>query len=268
MEKFKRHLTVSQMAALHGINKRTLHFYDEIGLFSPTVKSENGYRYYTLEQITDLELILAFRELGMSIKEIENSLQSGVADIDKLLKEKISDTENMIEHFQSLKMLLATKRKLLSSAKNNKFDTVELVNLSEDKFVLSSKRVGKTLENYYLAIAELMQKERKYRLFNHDYGVMLSAEKMMIGNYEDYDNLYMKPFLMKGKNLFSRPEGKYLRIVTKGPWDKIPEAYEKIRDYALSNNYQPIGFAFERGLNETINSNMDEYISEIVIKIQ
>lgn len=28
-------LSVAQFAALHGINKRTLHYYDDIGLFSP-----------------------------------------------------------------------------------------------------------------------------------------------------------------------------------------------------------------------------------------
>ena len=47
MEEKSKLLTIGQFAALHGINKKTLMWYDEIGLFSPAVvNSENGYRYY------------------------------------------------------------------------------------------------------------------------------------------------------------------------------------------------------------------------------
>ena len=42
--------TTGQFAKLNGINKRTLHYYDEIGLFCPECKGENGYRYYTCFQ--------------------------------------------------------------------------------------------------------------------------------------------------------------------------------------------------------------------------
>ena len=38
--------TVSQTAALTGVSVRTLHYYDEIGLLSPTDVSDSGYRYY------------------------------------------------------------------------------------------------------------------------------------------------------------------------------------------------------------------------------
>lgn len=36
-------LTTSQFAKLHEVNKRTLHYYDSIGLFSPIEKGENNY---------------------------------------------------------------------------------------------------------------------------------------------------------------------------------------------------------------------------------
>ena len=39
-------LTTAQFAKLHKINKRTLHYYDEIDLFKPKFKGENNYRYY------------------------------------------------------------------------------------------------------------------------------------------------------------------------------------------------------------------------------
>ena len=48
MHEKTRYLTIGQFAALHGINKKTLMWYDEIGLFKPaSINPENGYRYYT-----------------------------------------------------------------------------------------------------------------------------------------------------------------------------------------------------------------------------
>lgn len=44
-------MTISQFAKLHKVNKRTLHYYDEIGLFSPSSKGENGYRYYDIGRV-------------------------------------------------------------------------------------------------------------------------------------------------------------------------------------------------------------------------
>lgn len=65
-------LSAGQFTSLHNINKRTLHYYDDIGLFSPSYKEKNGYRYYTYLQSPTLEMILTLRELGMSIKDIQN----------------------------------------------------------------------------------------------------------------------------------------------------------------------------------------------------
>ncbi len=51
-----KHLfTIKEFAQLHHLNKRTLHYYDEIQLFSPKIKKANGYRYYTPEQSGELE---------------------------------------------------------------------------------------------------------------------------------------------------------------------------------------------------------------------
>ena len=51
MEKKSKLLTIGQFAALHGINKKTLMWYDEIGLFCPTlIHPENGKRYYSYYQ--------------------------------------------------------------------------------------------------------------------------------------------------------------------------------------------------------------------------
>lgn len=73
MNKNDKLLTIGQFAAMHGINKKTLMWYDEIGLFKPAViNPENGYRYYNYHQSPMLETILLLRELNVSIREIQN----------------------------------------------------------------------------------------------------------------------------------------------------------------------------------------------------
>ena len=62
MNKNDKLLTIGQFAAMHGINKKTLMWYDKIGLFKPTViNPKNGYRCYTYYQSPILETILLLR---------------------------------------------------------------------------------------------------------------------------------------------------------------------------------------------------------------
>ena len=86
MEKKSRLLTIGQFAALHGINRKTLMWYDQIGLFQPAyIHPENGYRYYSYYQSSILETILLLRELDVSIDEIQEFMHSrSAASLDAL----------------------------------------------------------------------------------------------------------------------------------------------------------------------------------------
>jgi DNA-binding transcriptional MerR regulator len=63
--------TVKQLSELAGVSVRTLHCYDEIGLFEPSRVGENGYRYYADESVFRLQQILFFRELNFSLSDIK-----------------------------------------------------------------------------------------------------------------------------------------------------------------------------------------------------
>ncbi|MEV0387965.1 MerR family transcriptional regulator [Nonomuraea sp. NPDC050643] len=63
-------LSVGQVAKLAGITVRTLHHYDEIGLLTPSERTNAGYRRYTDTDLTRLQQILLYRELGFPLEEI------------------------------------------------------------------------------------------------------------------------------------------------------------------------------------------------------
>ena len=76
-------LTTAQFAKLHEVNKRTLHYYDEIGLFRPLTKSDNGYRYYDISQSIDFEYIRMLKEINLSIVKLYRNGKSELKNVNQ-----------------------------------------------------------------------------------------------------------------------------------------------------------------------------------------
>ncbi|RCW76908.1 MerR family transcriptional regulator [Saliterribacillus persicus] len=92
-------MKVKDVAALSGISVRTLHHYDAIGLLRPEKVTNSGYRNYSDEDLSKLQQILFFKELGFPLKKI---------------KELISDEKfNRLETLQTHQELLLQKREKL-----------------------------------------------------------------------------------------------------------------------------------------------------------
>lgn len=90
-------LTIGQMAKLNHVSEQTLRLYDRIGLFSPSNRGSNGYRYYNIKQSAVLDIIQYMKSLGISLKEIKRQLeQHDLKLIESALKEKQRQTEEEI----------------------------------------------------------------------------------------------------------------------------------------------------------------------------
>ena len=99
--------TAGEFAKIHSINKRTLHYYDSVGIFSPKFKGENGYRYYTYEQSMELENILSLREIGMSIEELQRYINSpNKNDFRNIAREKVNEIDKTITRLKKLKEII------------------------------------------------------------------------------------------------------------------------------------------------------------------
>lgn len=70
-------MTIKEIAERTGVSVRTLHYYDEIGLFFPTCKSESGYRLYDDKALETLQQILFFREFDIPLKDLEDMPHRG-----------------------------------------------------------------------------------------------------------------------------------------------------------------------------------------------
>lgn len=111
MKKEMKRLTTAQFAKLHEVNKRTLHYYDDIGLFCPLTKEENGYRYYDISQSIDFEYIRMLKELNMSIKEIEMYRKQPTPDnFLKIADTKEQELDKEIQKLKNIKRILQAKK--------------------------------------------------------------------------------------------------------------------------------------------------------------
>jgi MerR family transcriptional regulator, repressor of the yfmOP operon len=68
---------IEQVAAQTGLTKRTLRYYEEMGLLPPTGRTEGNYRRYSEEDIQRLERIKKLRDLlGFSLADIRELLDA------------------------------------------------------------------------------------------------------------------------------------------------------------------------------------------------
>ncbi|EEM42446.1 Multidrug-efflux transporter 2 regulator [Bacillus thuringiensis serovar sotto str. T04001] len=67
-----KRFTIGEMAKMHNIAESTLRYYDEKGIFHPSiVDPQTNYRYYTIDQFSLLDTIKFLRQLNIPLKEIK-----------------------------------------------------------------------------------------------------------------------------------------------------------------------------------------------------
>lgn len=62
--------TVGAVAEALGLSVRTLHHWDQVGLVSPSGRSEGGYRLYSAADIERAQQVRTYRELGVPLADV------------------------------------------------------------------------------------------------------------------------------------------------------------------------------------------------------
>lgn len=93
-------IRIGDFSRLNQVSIKTLRYYDKLGLLVPShVDESTGYRYYSVEQITRLNRILAFKEIGFSLNEITMALDTNLTPemLVNLLEAKKISINTLIE---------------------------------------------------------------------------------------------------------------------------------------------------------------------------
>ncbi|RHQ98997.1 MerR family transcriptional regulator [Peptoclostridium sp. AF21-18] len=261
-------LTVSQFAKLHNVNKRTLHYYDEIGIFSPDYKGDNGYRYYDYMQGVDFEYIKMLKELNMGLDEIKRYIDNpNEEDFKEIADVKIKEIDQEIRTLNRRREVLEDKLKKLNKCDDvRKKNSVKVIECEEQKFFYTPfKFEDDDLKQLISHIKDVWTVDE----YCKGIGSFVSVEKIQRGEFEEYDGLFIEMLDdIDSDNMIIKPKGKYICAYHMGDWDTLPDFYGEIVKYAEENNLTLVGYSFEIGMNDFAISDMKYYITQIMIRVE
>ena len=65
-------MLIGEIADFFGVSRKAIRLYEKKGIIKPVkVDAENGYRYYSAEQVQQLNALLELKSLGFSLDEIK-----------------------------------------------------------------------------------------------------------------------------------------------------------------------------------------------------
>lgn len=144
--------TVKKLSEISGVTVRTLHFYEEAGLLKPAYYGSNGYRYYEEKELLQLQQILFFKELGLTLKQIRKVL--GKSDFDQVAALH-SHRKALSREWEKIGCLLKTIDKTIKHLKGKK-------KMKDKEFFDGFSLVKKASEGEsYFAVEETMLQSLK-----------------------------------------------------------------------------------------------------------
>lgn len=103
------HYTISQVAERFHLEPPTLRYYEKEGILSPK-KTEKGIRYYTDEDMDQLEMVCCLKSTGMSIKDIRRYFDlcaQGDSTVAQRLEVFYGQRQHILDEMEDLKKHLA-----------------------------------------------------------------------------------------------------------------------------------------------------------------
>ena len=106
-------LKINEAATKYKISKRTLRYYEEIGILSSIRKDNSNYRYYDSEALSKLEQILLLKSLNFKISEIgEIMISKDEEFIENKLQDKLINIQNKMDNLLACKKIISSIMKV------------------------------------------------------------------------------------------------------------------------------------------------------------
>lgn len=112
-----QYMSIGKVSKLKNVSIKSLRYYDQIGILKPAfVNTETNYRYYTEDQLYLLDAITVCIKLGIPLKDLNNYVNKGSINLQKLLYDgKILAEQKILEIHSCLGALQETLQKMGSS---------------------------------------------------------------------------------------------------------------------------------------------------------
>lgn len=269
--------TISEMSKLTNLPIRTLHYYDEIGLFKPVhTDSSTNYRYYSEFQLFNADLIKSLKYIGTPLKQIKEAQELTPEEMISFLsaqQQKIADKLAKLQEVQY--MLMKTQKQLAEQAEIPVFhDIYEKHEESERLLTIQTDGLAFTddMNPYFSALSATL--ERGGSVASTRYGGIYK-----LANYTSLENLTYKalftPLLTTrpledfGDNMaiVDSPSGNFICIAFPYTKENYFSNYQKLYETASARHIAS-PYVYELFLPTSFSPNIEpEYIVELKVPI-
>ena len=101
-------MNIGEAAGASGISAKMIRYYEETRLISPAMRSGSGYRVYTENDIQTLRYIRRARDLGFTVKQIEDLLllwrdrSRASSDVKRIVTDHIADLQSKMRQLREM----------------------------------------------------------------------------------------------------------------------------------------------------------------------
>ena len=160
--------SITRLARLAGVSTRTLRYYDQIGLLSPSGSTPSGMRTYGSPEVDRLQEILFFRELDVPLGEIARNLASPGHDrlfvLEGHRRALLAKRDRVGELLETVESAIRSEREGISMEDEMKFKA-----LKEKDLAKNEAAYGKEVRERYGEAAAEAANARYANLSRADY---------------------------------------------------------------------------------------------------
>lgn len=265
---------IGEVAKKFNVSRPSLIYYDQIDLLKPSIIENNGYRYYTYEDIERLELILTLKESGLKLDDIKDFLSSPshLCAIE-LLENQKEKVDQKIEQLEKTKKII--EKRIENITEYNGFEWYQDIKIEKkekvkickyrvnyndrDPFTSSLRNLKTVLDNY----------PETYGAIASKFGVCISKENILNGEF--YIFKYVFEYLksdVPSPHVDELEASYYVCCLHYGPYHFTHNTLKKLLDFIEENNYKVNGNALVIPIHDiwAVHSEED-YITEIQIPV-
>ena len=265
--------TVGEFSRLAQVSKRLLRYYDEIGLLKPGYTDPStGYRYYSAGQMTDLNRILALKDLGLSLDQIQRMLSDQVSTDEMygmLLMKKVELEQQLQTELARIRKIESRLDSICSAEEDKPLNVV--IKRIEAQPVMSTRTI---VESFTHAMSLFMQvREALPERTGHGLFFVMCHDDSATDRNMDLE--FGRLTESRGRALVKMDNGLELRFrelpaaemmattVVQGALETIHTGYREIGMWAEANDYRLAGLPRELTLNIPRRADASDMITEI-----
>lgn len=242
----KQYYTVNDITKITGITRRTLHYYDEIGLLKPSNQSSHGYRLYDTKDFERLQVILFLKEMDLPLKDISRTLQLSKEEQNKIMKQHY---EILSRKKQKLEKMMSNLESYLAG--RDIFD----LDIFEGTSVLPIK------EQYMREAKFAYGETEKFKEYEKNLAHLTSEEKVKL--FAAFDEKMKMLFQLFSEHMKESPTSENVQIIVKQFIDNFQAFFACDNEIlkCIANTYK-----FDNRFKTYINQFSDEDLSDFLYR--